>query len=871
MADEKQTAPRVNKLIELEVSGRIKPEHQRELDIYRAQGKAPKKVAGAGTEGERKASAFLSRALGSNRDYESAGVGPRNILTQNLSDSFPNATNTFINTEARQVADSAQDEFIAASLRQDSGAAIPEEELERQRRIYFPMPGDGPEAIKQKRQARLRALDGLVQSAGSGLTATQKEYLSEIQDDLRAAVLGEAPNGIVEGETPGSGPPDGQEVLGVGEAAERAIDRAAGVTDKDVSLERAGYYVDPQTGLLTVRISARDDQPASADRGQGGTIESADAFVRGAADTATLGFADELAAAGDTIFRGGTMRDNLLRQRAVDSYDQENHPILRGVGQLAGAAVPIGAGRIGLSARSPRDLAIAGGTVGSLYGVGSGETLGERFTGAGTGAVAGAAGGLALGKLSDLYMARRAARVPTARSSDASALLQASNDLGVDVLPADAGGPTTRLLTSAAASTPGGVFPITQAARRAQMQGGSALETIAGREGATLEKEAAGGVARSGALAYRSSSRDRIGRQYDRAARAADDARVEPAGALATLDRNIAELSDVPGGSDGLATLTALRDDIANRGTVSIDGIRGMRTQLRQKFMKEGLVGSDLERRIGQVLDAASDDVLASLNAAGKSEAASLYKAADRAWKERAETLDRVVMPIIGKKGEKSGEQIVDGLNAAAKGNNARLAKFFDSLPEDEAGAVRATLISQMGKARPGAQNAAGDQFSFDTFLMNWNSIGQSAKNTLFRGENRKAIDQLALIAEKAKAAGRYRNYSNTGLTILSGATASTALDSFATLGTVLAGQAGAGMLLSSPRVAKALLRIAQAKTPEVSRARVEGMSQIAVRDPTIRNEVIQLQRQLAEAFGVSPSTRAAADGEQPVRGEPVR
>ena len=38
------TNPRIGKLIELETAGRIKPEHQTELDTYRAQGLAPKKM-----------------------------------------------------------------------------------------------------------------------------------------------------------------------------------------------------------------------------------------------------------------------------------------------------------------------------------------------------------------------------------------------------------------------------------------------------------------------------------------------------------------------------------------------------------------------------------------------------------------------------------------------------------------------------------------------------------------------------------------------------------------------------------------------------------------------------------------------------------
>lgn len=121
-------------------------------------------------EGENKAAAFLIRALGANASYETQNIGARSLVGQQIAEIAPGPLNSLPesigNSPRRQVADTNQDEFIAASLRQDSGAAIPEPELERQRRIYFPVPGDTPQAIEAKRQARLRAIEGLKQSAG---------------------------------------------------------------------------------------------------------------------------------------------------------------------------------------------------------------------------------------------------------------------------------------------------------------------------------------------------------------------------------------------------------------------------------------------------------------------------------------------------------------------------------------------------------------------------------------------------------------------------------------------------------------------------------------------------------------------------------
>lgn len=609
--------------------------------------------------------------------------------------------------------------------------------------------------------------------------------------------------------------------------------------------------------------TARETAPDISDvRGEGGFVEGADAAVRGAADTLTLGFADELAAAGDTLFSGGTMDENLSRQRAIDKFDAENSPWLRGGGQLAGGIMlPIGAG-----AKTIRELAGVGGVTGAGYGIGSGETMGERATGGAVGGLTGAALGASFGKLRDLYKGRFPGSPPSGggRAQEASDLATASNDLNVPLLPADAGGPITRYASAVTRLTPGGAQPITAAARRSQEKAGEALSTMAAREGPAVDPELTGETIRRGALKYRSGSRDSISRIYGRASEAAGDARVSPAKAVETLDRNIAALEEVPGSVDGLTVLKELRDNLTSRGTVSVDGIRGMRTQMRQKFIKDGLTGSDLERRVNEVVEAASEDMIDSLVDQGKPDAARLFREANSQWAERIKNLDDVIMPIIGKKGDKSGEDIAKALNAAAKGNNARLGKLFEILPEEEAGAARASLIENLGRAKPGGQNAEGSTFSFDTFLTNWNTIGNSAKNSIFRGENREAIDKLALIAEKARAASKYQNYSNTGLSVMGATTAGTGFLSLVTLGKVLAGQYIAGRVLASPKVAKALLNIAQAKTPQALSTRIGGLSAIAAKEPQLSAEITTLQGKLISAMNDNmPAKSAASEGQQ--------
>jgi hypothetical protein len=69
-------------------------------------------------------------------------------------------------SSARQKAEAAQRDFIASTLRYESGAAISNSEFENQAKIYFPQPGDTPDTVKLKAQLRNNAIEGLRLSAG---------------------------------------------------------------------------------------------------------------------------------------------------------------------------------------------------------------------------------------------------------------------------------------------------------------------------------------------------------------------------------------------------------------------------------------------------------------------------------------------------------------------------------------------------------------------------------------------------------------------------------------------------------------------------------------------------------------------------------
>lgn len=60
----------------------------------------------------------------------------------------------------------AANDWIRAKLRKESGAAIGEQEMAQEYATYFPMPGDSPEVVRQKAQARRVATEAMKTTAG---------------------------------------------------------------------------------------------------------------------------------------------------------------------------------------------------------------------------------------------------------------------------------------------------------------------------------------------------------------------------------------------------------------------------------------------------------------------------------------------------------------------------------------------------------------------------------------------------------------------------------------------------------------------------------------------------------------------------------
>ena len=117
---------------------------------------------------ELQSSAFAEQMVNSNSILDkmeaSQGFDPTNYR-DNLSQKVPLVGNSLVDPKFQQYRQ-AQEAWVRAKLRKESGALIGDDEMNQEIKTFFPQPGDTPETIAQKQKARLIATNSMIKSAG---------------------------------------------------------------------------------------------------------------------------------------------------------------------------------------------------------------------------------------------------------------------------------------------------------------------------------------------------------------------------------------------------------------------------------------------------------------------------------------------------------------------------------------------------------------------------------------------------------------------------------------------------------------------------------------------------------------------------------
>lgn len=198
-------------------------------------------------------------------------------------------------------------------------------------------------------------------------------------------------------------------------------------------------------------------------------------------------------------------------------------------------------------------------------------------------------------------------------------------------------------------------------------------------------------------------------------------------------------------------------------GTMPYQAMANLRSRVGQELEGAALYPTDKPiQEYKRLYGALSMDMQAAARAQGADAAKAAARANDytRASIERLETLRRVVDRNGGP--EKVFKAVMEGSSEGA----TTLRAVMKSLPDDGQKALTAAVIRRMGLATPGVQNAAGDAFSANTFLTNWNRLSPEARRTLFDRYGpgfSDDMDRIARVADNIKSGSEvYRNPSGT-------------------------------------------------------------------------------------------------------------
>jgi hypothetical protein len=195
LAKQLETAFRTGVITEEQAYQRLQPLAQMETNYLQSRASAEEKAARAAegkkpTEGERNAAGFVQRMEASEQMIDKL---ENKIATQQMGTgkvqmgdakkvNEPYATGftqflggiplvgeyarTKAMTPEQQQYRQAQENWVRANLRKESGAAIGAEEMDKEIATYFPMPGNDAATIQQKKVARQVTMDSMRKAAG---------------------------------------------------------------------------------------------------------------------------------------------------------------------------------------------------------------------------------------------------------------------------------------------------------------------------------------------------------------------------------------------------------------------------------------------------------------------------------------------------------------------------------------------------------------------------------------------------------------------------------------------------------------------------------------------------------------------------------
>ncbi len=629
-------------------------------------------------------------------------------------------------------------------------------------------------------------------------------------------------------------------------------------------------------------------------RGGNGIGEKADAFIRGAADTASFGLADKIAALGDTVTDpNSTLLQNQTREYAISDYDQQHHFPSRLAGQVAGGAmIPFG------EMKSIPQVALKGAAAGGAYGAGSSRSLSDVPMNAATGAVAGAIVAPAANEFLGAGQAGRAlaernaaARGPTPATiipplvnPDTGQLNQPleamapgqrvvkAEEYGVN-LPADAaGGRTAAVLGKGLDIMPGSAGVMEDARRGTESQIAAASDVVASRFGSSRTLNEAGSELQRGANEWMDRAQEVAGKLYDRIP-ISDSAQ----SSLATTRNTLGQLQQAFSSNQGLqdALKSAQIDRYAaalNKGGLSWKDLKDFRSRIGYEIGEQRLSGdSPTKDQLRALYGALSQDMRDTASQAGPG-ALKAFERANSFYDQKEAVVEDALGRILGPDMKQSPEKAASAVQAMTSGGKST--GDLKTLAQIRAATVKSGAWNEIAATliRLGGQPAGspGRDFNPQTFVQWYANMSEPARAMLFgRSDLRQALDGFVAVNQRLQKVNALRNTSNTAGSVTAAGTVGTMAASLtnpllgAKLLGVMAGNYGMAKLWTNPafvRLITGYSRAVASGNANAVRSQIGRIGKLAISNPELREPLVALQQRLANDNFTSATAASQPD-----------
>jgi len=206
---------------------------------------------------------------------------------------------------------------------------------------------------------------------------------------------------------------------------------------------------------------------------------------------------------------------------------------------------------------------------------------------------------------------------------------------------------------------------------------------------------------------------------------------------------------------------SGLNIDTALGGGLPLSGVRELRSRIGEKLGQFQMDSNFPRAELLRLYGALTEDIAKVVGNAGP-EAKLAFDEANAYTKRLHDKID-LLQPIIDKA---TPERIFNAAMGGQKADTTILNTVMDAVPQEARREFVAAFLNKMGRAVSSTQDVAGNVFSTETFLTNWDKLRGSPKEILFGNFGQSFKNDMDKIAKATSimrtGSQQYRNPSGT-------------------------------------------------------------------------------------------------------------